>query len=164
MSGQIQDPEAVTTFILGGNATFTLVSKKTGTRFTFKMQAPKGENKAGIRFVSVLVGADNWTNYKYVGFCRDGHFKHGGAKAKIGIEAPSVQAFAWFFGHLETCLDQMEFWHEGKCGRCARKLTVPESIATGLGPECAALMGVPWAKPQTSAQAELPGMTETAAA
>jgi hypothetical protein len=27
--------------------------------------------------------------------------------------------------------------HEGRCCRCGRKLTVPESIETGLGPECA---------------------------
>ena len=27
--------------------------------------------------------------------------------------------------------------HSGSCGRCGRKLTVPESIDTGLGPECA---------------------------
>jgi hypothetical protein len=27
--------------------------------------------------------------------------------------------------------------HEGKCGRCGRKLTVPESVKSGFGPECA---------------------------
>ena len=27
-------------------------------------------------------------------------------------------------------------WHEGRCGRCGRKLTVPESIEAGYGPEC----------------------------
>jgi len=30
--------------------------------------------------------------------------------------------------------------HEGKCGRCGRKLTVPLSIETGIGPECASKM------------------------
>jgi hypothetical protein len=27
--------------------------------------------------------------------------------------------------------------HAGRCGRCARTLTVPSSIELGLGPECA---------------------------
>jgi len=27
-------------------------------------------------------------------------------------------------------------FHEGACGRCGRTLTVPESIASGFGPEC----------------------------
>jgi hypothetical protein len=30
----------------------------------------------------------------------------------------------------------LEFWHEGRCGRCGRRLTVPDSIASGYGPEC----------------------------
>jgi len=30
----------------------------------------------------------------------------------------------------------LEIWHEGRCGRCNRKLTVPASIALGIGPEC----------------------------
>jgi hypothetical protein len=32
--------------------------------------------------------------------------------------------------------------HAGKCGRCGRKLTVPQSIETGIGPECASIMGL----------------------
>jgi hypothetical protein len=30
--------------------------------------------------------------------------------------------------------------HEGRCGRCGRTLTVPESIESGIGPECAKKM------------------------
>jgi hypothetical protein len=30
----------------------------------------------------------------------------------------------------------LEVWHEGRCGACGRRLTVPESIERGLGPEC----------------------------
>jgi hypothetical protein len=30
----------------------------------------------------------------------------------------------------------VEVWHEGKCGKCGRALTVPSSILTGIGPEC----------------------------
>jgi hypothetical protein len=31
----------------------------------------------------------------------------------------------------------LEIWHSGRCGRCSRRLTVPESIAAGIGPDCA---------------------------
>jgi hypothetical protein len=34
---------------------------------------------------------------------------------------------------LPECI---EIWHEGKCGKCGRQLTVPSSIETGIGPEC----------------------------
>lgn len=33
----------------------------------------------------------------------------------------------------------LEVWHEGRCGRCGRALTVPESIASGIGPVCEGL-------------------------
>ena len=43
----------------------------------------------------------------------------------------------------------LEVWHEGRCGKCGRKLIVPESIARGIGPEkggtCAT--GTPTARP-----------------
>ena len=31
----------------------------------------------------------------------------------------------------------LEVWHEGRCGRCGRKLTTPQSVETGFGPVCA---------------------------
>ena len=39
----------------------------------------------------------------------------------------------WYASKAET----VQVWHEGRCGKCGRKLTVPESLTSGLGPECA---------------------------
>lgn len=121
-------------FALAGNATFTIVSKKTGTRFTYRVrQAETG----GAHFVSVLTGADNESDYAFLGTIFPRGFFHG-KKSRIGADAPSAKAFAWFWRHVvQGKVDGCEVWHEGKCGRCGRKLTVPESIETGLGPECA---------------------------
>lgn len=52
------------TFILGGNAYFTLTSKKTGKSFTYRV---KRKEDAALFFVSVLNGPDNWMNYEYLG-------------------------------------------------------------------------------------------------
>jgi hypothetical protein len=155
---KLEDPKAIKEFVLSGKAFFTLVSKKTGARFTYRVAPPK--DGVGIHFVNVLVGPDNWTNYKYFGHIRDGKFAVG-KKSKIDASAPSVQAFAWFWKNLDTCLSQMDFWHEGKCGKCGKKLTVPASVSCGFGPECADAMGVPW-KVETG-QTELPGMSEACA-
>jgi hypothetical protein len=135
-------------FIMAGNATVTFVSKKTGARFTFRIQAPHKEGNEGtnaardvssqMRFVQVLTGQDNENSYRYLGYIKRGVFFHGGAKAKIGADAPSAKAFAWAFKTLTQGGDtsSLEIWHEGRCGRCARKLTVPDSVASGYGPEC----------------------------
>jgi len=66
-------------------------------------------------------------------------FFHGGQKARVGKDAPSVKAFDWFWRHMAQGDDVstlVEVHHEGRCGRCGRALTVPESIKSGFGPEC----------------------------
>jgi hypothetical protein len=126
-----------TAFMQGGNAIFTLVSTRTGTRFTYKISRPK-DGDGTFLFVSLLTGPDNWENYKYFGYLRRGVFAWGGSKAKVGHDAPGVKAFAWAWQKLVqgTMPETLEIWHEGKCARCGRKLTVPSSIASGWGPEC----------------------------
>lgn len=91
-------------------------------------------------------------------------------KARIGQDAPSVVAINWLVDRLSAirqleaekvgadlfrqdvigdevlphvqALGKVEVWHEGRCGRCARRLTVPASILIGIGPECAEIMGL----------------------
>lgn len=124
-------------FILAGYAIFTLVSRKTGTRFTYRVSVAK--DRPDLFFVSVLTGPQNTTDYQYVGvITRDGGFRHT-AKSKIGTDAPSVKAIQWTIEKLMDGVepDQLEIYHLGKCGKCGRPLTVPESIITGLGPTCA---------------------------
>lgn len=126
-------------FVLGGNATFTVVSKKTGARFTFKVRAAKGDGDNLPHFVTVLTGSDNEQDYSFLGtIFADGNYRHG-RKSVIGQTAPSACAFQWLWQHIEdpALSDKVEFWHEGRCCRCGRKLTVPSSIEAGIGPECA---------------------------
>jgi len=44
---------------------------------------------------------------------------------------------------VEATLGRMDYYHVGRCGRCARPLTVPASIINGIGPDCAAKHGLP---------------------
>lgn len=146
--GCFEDAQSAMAFMMaamaGKAATVTFVSKATQARFTYKISRPQprdGEQEDlgnGMRFVSVLNGPDNWSNYQYFGYIRRGVFFHGRAKAKVGENAPSVKAFDWAWRQLAqgNMPSSLEVWHEGKCGRCGRKLTVPSSIRSGFGPEC----------------------------
>lgn len=126
-------------FLLGGNATFTIVSTKTGARFTYKSQVCDANEN--LYFVKVLTGNDNEHDYSYLGTLRTSEnvqvailrYAHG-TKSRIAQDAPSALAFAWFIGHLKS--EAVEMWHEGRCCRCSRVLTVPASLASGIGPEC----------------------------
>lgn len=134
--------ESAMKFILAGKAVFTLRSNRTGTRFTYKVRKPS-EDKPGppVWFVSLLTGPNNEGDYQYLGIIRDGQFQLTG-KSKAKKDAPSVVAFSWFLRFAAKGEDpHVELWHAGRCGRCGRTLTVPESVDAGFGPECIQLVG-----------------------
>jgi hypothetical protein len=117
--------------MFAGNCIATFVNTKTDNRFTFKLKQKKDSN---LFFVSVLTSPDVYT---YIGTVINGQFKHG-KKSKITKDAQSLRVFEYVFKNLLSASlpDFIEVWHEGRCGKCGRTLTVPSSIATGLGPEC----------------------------
>lgn len=126
-------PEERRSFALAGNARFTLRNSATGNRFTYRVRASADGR---IYFVSLLSGADNENAYTYLGTIKAGRYQHG-RRSRIGTDAPSARAFEWAWPRIENLPAVVEVWHEGRCGRCGRALTVPESLALGLGPECA---------------------------
>lgn len=147
MRGRLPDVAAVRRFIEAGKATLTIVSKKTGTRFTLKYSRPPASPTDARRprpiWVSVLSGADNEKAYTFLGtmWCASGQWSYRHSpKSTATASAPSVEAVLWLMSVLnsgrEEKLAQAEVWHEGRCGRCGRKLTVPSSIESGFGPEC----------------------------
>lgn len=139
-NGRLTATRDIERFVTGGNAYFTVVSSDTGDRYTFRVS--QKENEDGSKspfFVSILTGPDNWSNYRYLGtISASGNYAHG-RKSKIGHDAPSARCINWLIGNMrnETQMARIEFWHEGRCGMCGRKLTVPESVESGIGPVCA---------------------------
>ena len=129
-SGLLQNDSALN-FILAGNATVTFLNTQSKNRFTFKVSKPKDSD---VHFVSVLTGPDTYT---FLGSIFNNNFKSS-KKSTIQESAQSFQVFKFVFDRLKTknLPDVIEIYHEGKCGRCGRALTVPESIVSGFGPEC----------------------------
>lgn len=151
-TGQLTTIEGIKAFVLAGNATITIRSQKTDTRFTFRIRQPFEKQGNDIWFVSLLTGPDNNSTYQYLGQIRSDQSYDHGRKSRITIDAESAKAFNWFWhmvagGNCEhdratRLFEQLEIWHEGRCGRCGRKLTVPESIESGFGPDCIQHIGL----------------------
>jgi len=122
-------------FILGGNSTVTFLNVKSSNRFTFRVKRKKNED---IFFVSVLTSPDIYT---FIGSVINDTFRYS-RKSKISIDTQSVKVFNYVLTNLQkgTLPEFIEIWHEGRCGRCNRQLTVPESIEIGFGPECIKLI------------------------
>lgn len=145
MRGQLKSARDVLTYMLAGNATFTIRSKVTDTRYTYKVRG--ADNKNGLWYVSLLHGPDNGNDFAYMGVLDEKPlgkapaFRHT-SKSRFTSSAPSSIAFAWLYD--KVCKDllpsSVAVYHEGRCGRCGRKLTVPESVERGIGPECAERM------------------------
>jgi hypothetical protein len=147
----------VVSYVLGGNSIFTIVSRRTSARFTFKVR--KAPPKSGVEdatrpwWVSVLARSDNSAeeSYTFLGGIKADAVSEPpmfwlSPKSPIAMSAQSARVALWFFGallHRDRAVTgllesgALEVWHEGRCGRCGRRLTVPKSIETGLGPECA---------------------------
>jgi hypothetical protein len=138
VSRQIKEMEKIEQFILSGKAVFTIINKETGNRFTYKVNRKEFDDQQVLWFVNLLTGPDNISNYTYMGTIHRGVFK-ATTKSKHP-DSTSFKAFHWFWNKLTMHeLDkfpQFAFYHEGRCGRCGRRLTVPESIESGYGPEC----------------------------
>lgn len=133
---QLKDATQAREFILAGNAYLTLRSGVSGTRYTFRVSQKKG---AEVWFVSTLYGVNNTDDYRYIGVIDPDGFRVT-PKSRALADSPQVKAFAWMWRNLTVAggiSDKVEIWHEGRCGKCGRTLTVPESIEAGLGPECA---------------------------
>ncbi len=165
--GKLTTVRAVTLFVLGDwdrpnekwtSKTMTLVSLRTGKRFTYKISRPPGDATDRPWNVNLLTGSDNERDYSYIGQIRPRikahpekgeyvetvYFNHTRG-SKVAKDAPSWLAFDFM---VQTVIKQqrmpttIEVWHEGKCGRCAQKLSVPRSVELGLGPKCAKDLGV----------------------
>lgn len=149
---QLSEVSAALKYMLAGNATFTLRSQVTGTRFTYRVRKPKpggrfkNPQNRKVWFVQVLVGPDNNSSYRYLGMVEE-HDGETGFKFTAGSgnmpSTPMGNAFRWMYyqlSGLQHMPQQLEIWHSGRCGRCGKLLTVPDSIAAGIGPDCAGKM------------------------
>ena len=134
-------------FILAGRAILTMVGK--ASRFTFKVRRADPSERypnPQLYFVSVMTGTDNETSYSYIGTLdpRSGEVRQT-RNSKVPAEHPAVQAATWAFPKVfqTGTLPGGQLMHAGRCGRCGRLLTDPDSIRTGFGPECRDRLGIP---------------------
>jgi len=130
-----------TEFLLAGNATFT-VSNPEGEHYTFKVKKTKHKNNNGKYsfFISILTGPDFYT---YLGMVVSPYDGYGHVtltrKSKFNIISLPFKVSNWAVKHVMADVPLPKGYkvdHAGKCGKCGRKLTTPESIEAGLGPIC----------------------------
>jgi hypothetical protein len=136
-SAILTTPDAILDYLLAGRAVLTIVNRQTGGRFTFKITRAeaKSPNDPPTWFVAALAGTDH---YQYLGFIRAGRYLPN--LLKVAADAPTQKAASWLLPRMlekHPLPGSVDVLHSGRCGRCGRTLTTPDSIERGLGPECA---------------------------
>ena len=141
-------------FVLAGDAIFT-VSNGKGDHYTFRVTRKASRGAANVRrygewcwFVSVLKGPDNGSDYLYLGIvdAKRGSLRLTG-KAGLPAESVPVKVLIWALRHIWAGSRDSDLpagysiQNAGKCGRCGRLLTTPDSLECGIGPECRKLTG-----------------------
>jgi hypothetical protein len=137
--------DEVQAYVVAGRAVLTLESKRTGNHYTYKVSQARskltGLPTPNTYFVNLLTGPDNLSDYTYLGMMTaEGkalRFRTTAA-SRLKQGTPSVAGWNYLLAHLGygRLPSDMVVRHEGRCGKCARVLTHPESLQRGIGPEC----------------------------
>jgi hypothetical protein len=129
-------------FFEAGSAIFTVGNNK-GEHYTFRI-GRKEETQP--LFVSLLTGPQNTSDYTYLGIYNPTTGSVGLTKAsKFNEDSVPVRVVRWALNQVRNNKELPSGYsiqHAGRCCRCSRVLTTPESTRLGWGPECAKLMGV----------------------
>ena len=126
--------------VLAGKAALTIKNPVTGQHVKLKMRQRRDRSTgkpSPCYFLYVALLADGDLGYNYAGayFSDSGRFKLG-SNVKVGSRLDINSRFLIRCISKPENLKDTEIEHAGKCCKCGRPLTHPESIRTGLGPEC----------------------------
>ena len=138
----------------GYNGVYTLANTTTGEHRTFavRTQAEDADFRPGERIAALLTGPDNEADYTGFGFVTDagirvwrkrqgGAFDHYGRMLQKAIAAVAGDGEV-LSGTFDYAGRRYSVQLAKRCLRCNRRLTTPESIARGYGPECAEKLGL----------------------
>lgn len=136
------EDDNVLRFITAGKSEFSIKNEVTGTHYTYKVMKarnPQRDSKA-VFFIRVCY---EYLNFQYAGCLiigQDNSITYSkGVTGKIDSDAPSIKGLLWLFDkavHNKPIDKRMGIYHFGRCARCGKVLTDPESVRIGLGPDC----------------------------
>jgi len=136
------------------NGTYTVVSDTGASYQTIRLtECPESYGyPAGTQIAAYLFGPDNENNYR--GFA----FVLPGRKSQIWKNFRGDGPLCYTLGLLLESDDGLRYGEayalmSGHCWHCRRKLTVPVSIHSGLGPICAKKLGITRKMPTTTQRA-----------
>lgn len=121
-------------YIHGGHGVVTLEAPS-GEYYTYCFKKPHAEDKfkEGTLFAYCIEGKNQ---YNYVGMYDLKSFRRT-THSDYEEDSPQFKGAKYIiYMSLKDFNTPMKLYHEGVCCLCGKKLTKPESIERGIGPEC----------------------------
>ena len=140
--------EEIQMYLFGGKGRFILKSAATGISYEYRIKQPRKTIFNGYGTIpnpkfdenTMWVTVKTDYGFKLIGTLKVEENKYIHSKKSTIDEKDSiVKGIKWLIYqfNLETEFPtEMEFYHMGTCGCCARSLTTPGSIKMGIGPIC----------------------------
>jgi len=123
--------------------TITIKNTKTNAHRTFRVKVVAKGSLTGSTIVELMTGPDNelsYTGFAFIQPTQDGErLKIWHSKANF---AKYQQILEHALGLKKHAFESLEVHASKNCRHCNRKLTTPESIAKGVGPECEKIHGL----------------------
>lgn len=135
------------------NGTYTIRNRVTGDHRTYRIKTQKDDARfaPGKRILQILTGPNNERDFTGVAFLDDDRVYVWTKKRGTQFEVLATMFYAIVTNAFLNAANRTPEWSrwqdryevliEGTCVRCNRKLTHPESITSGIGPECAQIVG-----------------------
>lgn len=133
MTSESREIKHVRSFILGGNAEFSIENLNSGNHFHYKVM--RSQDDPEIYFVRYMTKKNGWM---YAGYLNTGTQKYiMGRGGTQNYDSNVIKGLLYALRKGDNPLPRpMICYHHGTCGCCGRKLMDLESIERGFGPKC----------------------------
>ena len=132
-------------FILAGKAIFTVTNNR-GDYYTFRVTKKESPQWGVKYFAAMLTGPNNEQDYTYLAVVNPvSGVPHLTRASQFQNDSKPYKVLRWTLDIVwGRCILPIGYKleHAGRCGRCGRTLTTPDSIQCGIGPECRKNMGL----------------------
>ena len=121
------------------NGIVTVTSRATGEHRTLRIVTQKDDATfmPGQRLVQLLTGPDNGTDYRSIGLIGSTHRRETEVVLwKKHRKSRTHQFYARYLEAPEKYTEKVHVTFEGRCRKCSRRLTTPQSVKSGIGPVC----------------------------
>ena len=117
---------------------------------TIRLQKPQDKSKAGVVYAKYLVGQNNDTDFEYFASVVDGNIRARGYERQV----VALKVVLTSTGSELGAMGLAYALASSNCFYCGRTLTVPASIHSGMGPDCAAKHGGDYSEPEAPVASE----------